>query len=349
MNKDDANAIRQAAYAWHLRLSERDAKAHVQIDFRNWLIEDPRHQDAFERAAVILNATGGLTRSDIDSELLPTFARRPGNLETGFWPTLLRRRLIFLIPTAVTLLIAISAIAIPNLVSTPVSITPVNIETDNYTTQFAQHQTVSLSDGSTVQLGPASEIKVTMSSKARYVELLRGAAYFDVASDPSRPFSVNSQLLTATALGTQFDVRQTPLFTRVAVAEGAVQVAHPLIFNNQPTKLSVRETLRPGEQISAIPSIGMEVVTKIDIEAIAAWRSDRLIYQSASLSELLSDADRYTDKTVSIAAGSEHIADLKISGAFNGQDIERMLATLELIHPVRVDSSDPEAILLRAD
>ena len=81
---------------------------------------------------------------------------------------------------------------------------------------------------------------------------------------------------------------------------------------------------------------------------VGEWRSDRLVYETATLAELVADANRYTNARVEFSAGSEFVSAYKISGAFNGHDIDGMLTTLEAIHPVEIDRSEPGVTRIRA-
>ena len=62
---------------------------------------------------------------------------------------------------------------------------------------------VSLSDGTTVRMGPNSQLIYPKSfdGKTRDVEL-KGQAFFDVAKDRERPFTVHTKNMDVTALGT---------------------------------------------------------------------------------------------------------------------------------------------------
>lgn len=76
---------------------------------------------------------------------------------------------------------------------------------ENTSKQIRQFQ---LEDGTTVKLSPNSSLKYPKPFPAEYRHLeLHGAAYFDVAPDKNRPFSVSSSGVKTTALGTAFLIR----------------------------------------------------------------------------------------------------------------------------------------------
>jgi transmembrane sensor len=93
-----------------------------------------------------------------------------------------------------------------------------------YTTDVGERRSITLADGSTVDLNARSKLRVEFSDKERRVELLDGQALFQVAKDKNRPFIVASGDATVRAVGTQFDVYRKANGTTVTVIEGRVAV-----------------------------------------------------------------------------------------------------------------------------
>jgi len=82
-----------------------------------------------------------------------------------------------------------------------------------------------LPDGSTVELGPRSTLRVQLTHDRRSVFIDDGEAFFKVAKDPSRPFIVQAGDLEVVAVGTAFNVRKAEDRVVVTVSEGIVRVA----------------------------------------------------------------------------------------------------------------------------
>jgi transmembrane sensor len=93
-----------------------------------------------------------------------------------------------------------------------------------YTTDVGEHRSLTLADGSTVDLNARSSIRIEFTSAERRVELLDGQALFQVAKDKLRPFIVHSGDATVRAVGTQFDVYRKSSGTTITVLEGRVAV-----------------------------------------------------------------------------------------------------------------------------
>src|SRR5581483_1498266 len=93
-----------------------------------------------------------------------------------------------------------------------------------YSTATGEERSVSLEDGSTLDLNSQSKVRVRFSTHARSVELLQGQAIFRVSKNPARPFIVSTDTTQVRAVGTQFDVYRKSGGTVVTVIEGRVAV-----------------------------------------------------------------------------------------------------------------------------
>jgi transmembrane sensor len=94
----------------------------------------------------------------------------------------------------------------------------------SYTTDAGERRSLTLADGSTVDLNVRSSIRVEFSNSERRIELLDGQALFQVAKDKERAFIVRSGDATVRAVGTQFDVYRKSSGITITVLEGRVAV-----------------------------------------------------------------------------------------------------------------------------
>jgi len=93
-----------------------------------------------------------------------------------------------------------------------------------YSTDIGERRSITLADGSTVDLNARSQLRIEFSNTERRVELLTGQALFQVAKDRQRPFIVHSGVTIVRAVGTQFDVYRKEFDTTITVLEGRVAV-----------------------------------------------------------------------------------------------------------------------------
>ena len=99
-----------------------------------------------------------------------------------------------------------------------------NYQLNTYTTAIGEQRSITLADGSTVELNSRSKIRVAYHDRERDIQLLSGQALFHVAKDHTRPFIVHTNTTNIRAVGTQFDVYQKHNTTVVTVVEGKVAV-----------------------------------------------------------------------------------------------------------------------------
>jgi transmembrane sensor len=93
-----------------------------------------------------------------------------------------------------------------------------------FSTDIGERRSLTLADGSMVDLNARSQLRVEFSKTERRVELLNGQALFQVAKDKARPFIVHCGDATVRAVGTQFDVYRKDSGTTITVLEGRVAV-----------------------------------------------------------------------------------------------------------------------------
>jgi transmembrane sensor len=133
------------------------------------------------------------------------------------------------------------------------------------------------------------------------VELVRGEALFDVTNGSARPFEVTAGRIVMRDLGTTFNVIHGSSVTELAVSSGRV------IFDSKGAAI----TLGKGQaaRVSG-PGLGADRFT-IPAEAIAGWRSGRLVYRNAALIQIAEDISRRTGVRIAVAPDA---ASLRFTG-----------------------------------
>lgn len=300
--------IDATAAAWTARLGDGPLNSNEQHDLDRWLRENPRHARAFDEAR---SAWAEMDR----------VARAPGRL--GHDIVALRRPARrWLRASAIAACLLLVAVVLRLWGGDPL----VMIAAD-YRTGPGELRLVSLADGSTVELGPASAIAVTYTAAARRLELLAGVAYFRVApADRMRPpFIVVVADGSARALGTQFMVDRLPRRVEVVVAEHAVEVTV-----GAPASTAV--VLKPGEAVSYIGA-KLGAAGPVNLARATAWRRGRLVFDDVPLADVVATMNRYRRGRIVIA--STALAARRVSGVFETADADEALATL--VRDLRID------------
>jgi ferric-dicitrate binding protein FerR (iron transport regulator) len=111
---------------------------------------------------------------------------------------------------------------------------------------------------------------------------LNGEANFSVAKDPEKPFIVSTNRINIEALGTVFNVQaylDLPKIT-ATLEEGKIRVETK---SEHPQSL----ILLPNEQITYDHKTQLLVKKTVDARRVAMWKEGYLIFQEASLVEIL--------------------------------------------------------------
>lgn len=151
--------------------------------------------------------------------------------------------------------------------------------------------TTVLSDGSRVKLNAGSKIVYPeeFSDTLRRV-YLTGEAYFEVESDPRRPFRVESNKVGTEVLGTSFNMRAYPDDHKisVAVAEGKVRVT-----NAGGSTMKFEHTLLPYQESEVNILNGQVIKRELRDDMIFAWTNWKLVFREEPLFSILKKLERW--------------------------------------------------------
>jgi transmembrane sensor len=316
----DVTRIKRECREWLALLQSGEASEADRARFADWLRADPRHQRAYDGLQMLWRDISTLSQLRELEPVPPRPVRRPAS-----------RRLLPLAAAA-----AAAGLAIALFLSQPQSIQPplttAAVQTEEYQTQLGEVRAIRLADGSTLTLGARSHAIVSFTDSERRVRLEQGEAYFDVAKNPARPFYVAAPGTAIRVVGTRFDVRLSDSHVRVAVDEGIVAV------NDRSAALT------RGQRIDVLPDGAMTAVTQVDGSEVAAWREGRLIYDGATLAEVVSDLSRYRPN---VTLSSVEAGKLRVTAGLRVEQIDQFVDRLPDILPVRVTRTD-DAITIDA-
>ena len=172
---------------------------------------------------------------------------------------------------------------------------------------------LTLADGTEVWLNAETEIRypVQFTGNKRVV-YLDGEAYFTVAPDKKKPFTVVSTHASVSVLGTQFNFRAYP-------DEQDVQttlVSGSVIMQSEKYKQQVK--LVPGEQ--GVLEKRSANLTKLEVNTYlyTAWKDGRFAFRDARLEDLFNILARWYD--LSVFYQSPEAKDIRFTGDLNKTD-----------------------------
>ncbi|ATQ43613.1 FecR family protein [Caulobacter mirabilis] len=319
---DDAR-IEAEARAWILRRQDPDFPAASAA----WRAADPRHDEAYREAELVWSALGRTAQAREGAWRTSEAARRPA----------LPR---FAVPTA----IAAGLVAAVAVGANLDRLTPGG---DHFETRTAQLQTVDLKDGSRIFVGAKSSVDVKLEPRARKVVLNDGEAFFEVAHDPARPFTVVTDDAVVRVLGTRFDVRRTPDGTQVSVLDGRVEVRRKTLLPTMLTPAKAPErVLTGGERVRVERGETPGAALPASVEA-GSWRRGRLLYDNAPLRDIVADANRYSDRPIRLA--DDRVGDLRVTLSFRSDAVGDLIANLDQALPVRADRQADGTVVLTSE
>lgn len=290
--------VRDTALDWLLQMQAAPDDAALRRGLEDWLAEDEAHVEAYRRAEETWRLTGYATPAFVaprkDREPAP--GRGESRAPSGAGRSRPGRRQVAvagLLAACLALVVALPDAAI-------------RLRAD-HATGVGEVRTIGLTDGSTVTLNAGSTVATRLTGIGRAVTLLDGQAYFEVAADRRRPFTVAAGGVTVTVTGTAFDVRRGEGTVTVAVGDGRVEVA---------TAGGARHVvLRPGERATFAGPDAAPVRDRVPLSHIAAWRTGRLIVERVTVAEAIARI-RPHHRGV-ILATNEELLRRRVSGVYD--------------------------------
>ncbi len=231
-----------------------------------------------------------------------------------------------------------------------------------YRTGHGEQRSIVLEDGSFIELNTSSSVSVYFSGTERHAILLVGEVLFEIAKDPSRPFTVDAGPLSLEVIGTRFNVYRQPEQTVLTVIEGKVRVdpvhlvgniaeISPLEKNSSLSSSIKSPDTRTSLQVSASQQVSVTVSGAIkherqtDVDRATAWTERRLVFDDELLGAVLKEFNRYNRRPLILEA--TQLAERRITGVFNARNTETLLDFLAGQDGVQIQRT-PDAIYIIA-
>lgn len=359
--------ILEQAADWFLDFRAADVPVAARRQFHRWLQLSPQHIEAYlevartyadlgpangqlahEAAALLARA-----RLETNADVVPLQADGPPVRQEE--PR--RRRRLGLAVAASVLVLVVGILA--------------SLAWDSrgvYATQIGEERSLTLNDGSIVDLDANSRIRVRFTPTERAIDLIQGHALFDDTEDPHRPFKVFSRGIVIRALGTQFDVNREITETVVTVIEGRVTLSHDAFdrtnaVSGRPARM-LRSVVGPvsdgrpveendaqqillsaGEQVSvrlgAFTEIGAANLTET-----LAWQHRQLIFDSTPLIDVINEFNRYNRRPLIIESSA--LARLRIGGVYTSTDPTSFLRFLGAQPGISIEQTADEIRIVQS-
>lgn len=309
------------AIAWYLRLKDPGATAIDRERFEQWLAEDARHADAYERARTLWQRADGPARQV--AAFVDYRPRRPSRRSRpGCKPWL---------AVAACLLIAVSGLLWrdPGLLDRA---------TADVATAPGVSRSATLADGTRLYLDYDSAVDIDLAGDTRRVTLHRGRIWLDVAAD-GRPFRVVGGGARVRVTGTRFGVARGPGSVEVTVEEGRVEVG-----GDPDNGGGSARVLKPGEQLAVTHGRPGEV-RRVDAQVELAWARGLILLDRAGFAAIAAQLERALPGRLLYDAGA--FEGVRLSGSFPADRPQALLDALRRAHGIRSEHIPGVGVWLR--
>jgi transmembrane sensor len=314
--RQGSTEVRADAAAWVVRLHAPEAGESDWLAFSAWLSAEPGARVAYDAA--------------MDLWLLADQVKAAPEIDTRRRERILSRRSARIwagaglglggLGVAASVVAAFILTRPVQQVPSPAAPTPIA-----YTSASGQHRTVMLADGSRLDLGGASRVRVSLDTHSRRVTMTSGEVAFTVVHDPRRPFLVTIGDRQVRDLGTEFDIRRAGPEIKVTVRQGRVEVGAK-------DGDAATVALGAGRQLVHDEATGVSTVRSVAADEAFAWKQGRLIYRDQPLRVVVDDLNRYFPHAVRLE--DERVGALRFTGVLTvdgeNETIRRLVELLPI-------------------
>ena len=311
------------AARWIDRMSRPVQDAEMAADFDRWILKDPRHIEAYARLSAIWQCNALDSALEEAAAMPPACNDDEGNEAGARWFARSRRSIAACGTAALCLALAV-------FVGTGVFVEDATFATARGTTRL-----VALSDGSTIRMNGATRIAVRITPWSRHVALDAGEAFFDVAHERLRSFSVDAGGTSVSVLGTAFDVDRIDRDTRI------VQVYRGLVSVDAGAGRRWRVPAGRGLEVS---SDGVRSLRDIDGQR-PGWTQGWYEANDTPLWQLVQSLNRTAARPIGLADPA--LGTLLVTGRFQTDRPVDVLEAVAAIHDLRWHDEGHRYILSR--
>lgn len=200
-----------------------------------------------------------------------------------------------------------------------------------------QKAKITLPDGTLVWINSDSKLTYgnRFDSDERVVHL-EGEAYFEVTPDKERPFTVETGLLSVTALGTSFNVK--------SYAEEQLVSATLMTGKIEVRSVEDSHILLPNQKLIFNKQTGqMDKSTIENAENYAFWKYNSLHFDAETFENIAHTLERYYN--TQIVFESESLKKYRFTGSPGNTSLESILQILSLTSPLSYEVKDNVIIL----
>ena len=326
-------AARAAAAVWVVRLQRPEVGEADWLEFEAWLQTAPGARPAYDAAMALWLLPDGFDADDPDRDRRghERFGAR-GKPRFGGMAALGFGGLGAAIAAGLTVISLQSPAPQVSRISRPAATI--------YTSVRGQQRTVTLADGTRLDLSGGSRVVVSLDAGERHVTMSEGEVAFTVTHDPRRPFSVSVGDREVRDMGTEFDIRRAGSRIKVTVRQGQVEVAATA---GRTSASATPIALVAGRQLTHVEGSDISTVRSVSADEVFAWKQGRLIYRDQPLRVVVDDLNRQFPQPLRIE--DEHVAALRFTGVLSIDSEDATIRRLVGLLPIAANRINGTTVL----
>jgi transmembrane sensor len=231
---------------------------------------------------------------------------------------------ILVAAAAITFLVAIGELSL--LIAGKTSLRQMASASITVTTNEGEKAHLMLADSTEVILNSGSTLQYNRfyNIKDRNVKFT-GEAFFDVRTNPEKPFVVQLDQMNISATGTRFNILSFGNEDRVetTLEKGAITVS---IKDKEPVKL------KSGQQVVYFVKSKQVLVREVATDTYTSWKENKLRFNDTPFAEVLRRIGRKYNVVFEIT--NRDLLNLKYTATFIDEPVEKVMQMLSAVSPI---------------
>lgn len=194
-------------------------------------------------------------------------------------------------------------------------------------------ESVSLPDGTKVQMGPGSRLTYPASFSGKTREItLDGQAFFDVAKNREKPFIVHTEDMSVEALGTAFELFSYDMENKIEaiLLNGKIKVS---VADKETNRLE-EYLVSPDEKILVDRQTGKITKQIVDADKYTAWRKQKMLsFENEKLSMIIPRLEQWYGRKV--MCQKDLANKYRFTFKVRDESLEKILMLIQLSSPLK--------------
>jgi transmembrane sensor len=299
------------------------------VQLKSWLESDPENRRVFDQENELWQEASFQTKFEnykTDSTWITISSRLGLGKSSLKSVTVFSKNNFRLIIAAASIACLIAVGAISMWISSKKSFQQIAACSTTIDTKAGEKAHILLSDSSRIILNSDSKVEYVGNYNLfdRRVKLT-GEAFFEVSTNPEKPFVVQLDKMSISATGTRFNVFSFANENRIetTLEEGAIKV---IVKGKEPINV------RSGQQVVYFVNTGEVRVLDVNTDTYTSWKENMLRFNDTPLEEVLRRIGRKYNVTFEVA--NRELLDLKYTATFIDESIEEVMQMLKTVTPI---------------